>query len=227
MESYLDNIKKLTSILKTTNQDEILNVWNECVDEVNAQDRESHLSPIYKCDVENISNVLNMFEVQFFAESLLNGSFNTAHKYFYYPNYGCHPVSINNVYAGINFNILFSYLNEIGYKKRKRNWENASKNAVTLWDNGNECVKVEITSSYVKFFRCDDFICSCYTYRPLHQLKHDDIFVSEIIKTLMESCQYNESEFNAWILGNCELPPFPISVIFHSDYQGYRFEEYE
>ena len=105
-------------------------------------------------------------------------------------------------------------------------WKKASENAITLWNQPYEEVKVEITKDWVKFFRRDDML-TCYTYRPLHLLKCDNYFIGEIKATLEESCQYNEEEFNDWLKNDCDMPPFPISVILASDYQGYAFSEWD
>ena len=106
-------------------------------------------------------------------------------------------------------------------------WKKASKNAITLWKTKDEEVKVEITSKYVKFFRRDD-ILSCYTYPPLHELKKDRKCIEELKDTMYESCMWEELKaLKTWENNDCDMPPFPISVIFHSDYQGYEFKEWE
>ena len=106
-------------------------------------------------------------------------------------------------------------------------WKKASENAITLWNTKDEEVKVEITSKYVKFFRRDD-ILSCYTYPPLHELKKDSKCIKELKDTMYESCMWEELKaLKTWENNDCDMPPFPISVIFHSDYQGYEFKEWE
>lgn len=108
----------------------------------------------------------------------------------------------------------------------QRVWEHASENAVTLWNYPDNEVKVEITSKYVKFFRRDD-VFSCYTYPALSELKNDIVFRREIIATLEESNQFDSDEWATWVDGTCDMPPFPISVIFNSEYQNYKFQVYE
>jgi hypothetical protein len=106
-------------------------------------------------------------------------------------------------------------------------WKKASENAITLWNTKAEEVKVEITSKYIKFFRRDD-ILSCYTYPPLHELKKDKKCIKELKDTMYESCMWDELKaLKTWENNDCDMPPFPISVIFHSDYQGYDFKEFE
>lgn len=107
-------------------------------------------------------------------------------------------------------------------------WENAKENAICLWDAGYDACFVEITSNFIKFFRTDynrDFFC--YEYPSLAEMKKDKQFIKDITDCLVETCQYNEKDMNDWIASNDEMPPFPISVIFHSDYQNYKFTEWE
>lgn len=105
-------------------------------------------------------------------------------------------------------------------------WRKASENAITLWNQPHEEVKVEITKNYVKFFRRDD-ILSCYTYPPLHEMKKDNKCLQALLDTMYEACMWDEiKQLNAWANNDCDMPQFPISVIFHSDYQNYTFEEW-
>ena len=106
-------------------------------------------------------------------------------------------------------------------------WQNASANAITLWNQPYEEVKVEITSKYVKFFRRDD-ILSCYTYPPLHEMKRDKKCINALKDTMYEACMWDELKaMKVWENNDCDMPPFPISVIFNSDYQNYAFEEWD
>ena len=101
------------------------------------------------------------------------------------------------------------------------------KKAITLWNQPYEEVKVEITSQYVKFFRRDD-ILSCYTYPPLHELKKDKKCINALKDIMYESCMWDELKaMKTWEENDCDMPPFPISVIFASDYQGYAFSEWD
>ena len=106
-------------------------------------------------------------------------------------------------------------------------WENAKENAICLWDAGYDACFVEITSEFIKFFRTDynrDFFC--YEYPSLAEMKKDKQFIKDITDCLVETCQYNEKDMNNWIASTNDIPPFPISVIFHSDYQNYKFTEW-
>ena len=106
-------------------------------------------------------------------------------------------------------------------------WKKASENAITLWNQPYDEVKVEITSKYVKFFRRDD-ILSCYTFPPLHEMKKDKKCINALKDTMYEACMWDELKaMKVWESNDCDMPPFPISVIFHSDYQNYTFEEWD
>jgi hypothetical protein len=117
---------------------------------------------------------------------------------------------------------FYSYLME---NKAKKEWENDSANALTLWDKPYETLKVEITRNGVVFFRRGHSL-TCHTYHPLHLLKSDNYFIHTIKATLKECCHYNEEEFNIWLKSDCDMPPFPISYIFTSDYTEFTCKVY-
>ena len=101
-----------------------------------------------------------------------------------------------------------------------------SSMALTLWDNPTDVLKVTITKAFIIFYKREGNECASYKYPPLHQLKKDADFIKAVTDCLVESCQYNEGDMNNWVSSNNDFPPFPLSVIFHSDYQNYDFTEY-
>lgn len=135
--------------------------------------------------------------------------------------------------------VLYGIAKEMNHSSIKNNtirkghlraiWEHESKNAITLWSTDYETVKVHITSEFVKFYRADDML-TCYTYPPLHILKKDATFIKEMIDTMEEANMYDtnmKEEMRIWMCNTCDMPPFPISVIFTSDYQNYKFKDFE
>ena len=101
-----------------------------------------------------------------------------------------------------------------------------SSMALTLWDNPTDVLKVTITKAFIIFYKREGNECASYKYPPLHQLKKDADFIKEVTDCLVESGQYNEKDMNNWVSSSNDFPPFPLSVIFHSDYQNYDFTEY-
>ena len=101
-----------------------------------------------------------------------------------------------------------------------------SSMALTLWDNPTDVLKVTITKAFIIFYKREGNECASYKYPPLHQLKKDADFIKAVTDCLVESGQYNEKDINNWVSSNNDFPPFPLSVIFHSDYQNYDFTEY-
>ena len=101
-----------------------------------------------------------------------------------------------------------------------------SSMALTLWDNPADVLKVTITKAFIIFYKREGNECASYKYPPLHQLKKDADFIKAVTDCLVESYQYNEKDMNNWVSSNNDFPPFPLSVIFHSDYQNYDFTEY-
>ena len=101
-----------------------------------------------------------------------------------------------------------------------------SSMALTLWDNPTDVLKVTITKAFIIFYKREGNECASYKYPPLHQLKKDADFIKAVTDCLVESCQYDEKDMNNWVSSDNDFPPFPLSVIFHSDYQNYDFTEY-
>ena len=207
-------------------EDGVMNKWNEYV--------ESNLATcqypkVFLNTPNNVREVADNYLhcADFLLTAIFYGNYNSTDRYAYVEDDALK--STNTLYGVINLNELYVYatLNKKEDKLTpKEEWENDSAKAITLWYQPYEEVKVEITKDGVKFFRRDDML-TCYTYRPLHLLKCDNYFIGEIKATLEESCQYNEEEFNAWLRNDCDMPPFPISVIFTSDYSEYTCKIYE
>ena len=215
------NMKKRLELMYS-NEDGVADAWNKFVDEHTKNmpsDEPIHMYKIYRNTPTNVLEVAKGLEMaeDIFFNTLMSGHFNLNHRYFYVD--GCELISINSIYTMIRISEM-----EMFYKDTFNVWNERTKNAITLWNDPYEEVKVEITSQYVKFYRRDD-ILACYTYRPLHLLKNDIEFIRYVKDMLIESCQYNENEFENWLKNNSDLPPFPISVIFISDYPTYTFEE--
>lgn len=110
--------------------------------------------------------------------------------------------------------------------KAKELWEQDSQKAVTIFQGKYITLKCEITRQSVKFFRHDD-VFTCYTYPPLHELKKDKDFI-KIIKDTMEEANmhYLSKGVDSWTESSCDLPSFPLSIIFHSDYTNYKCKVY-
>jgi hypothetical protein len=215
------NMKKRLELMYS-NEDGVADAWNKFVEEQTKDiplDQPRHIHKIYRNTPTNVLEVAKSLEMaeDIFFNTLISGQFDVNHRYFYAE--GCEFVSINSIYTMISISEMEKF-----YKDTFSVWKERTKNAITLWNDPYEEVKVEITSQYVKFYRRDD-ILSCYTYRPLNLLKNDKEFIRYVKDMLIESCQYIKCEFENWLSNNCDLPPFPISVIFTSDYPTYIFEE--
>lgn len=215
------NMKKRLELMYS-NEDGVADAWNKFVDEHTKNmpsDEPINMHKVYRNTPQNIMDVAQNLEMaeDIFFNTLLSGQFDLNDRYFYAGD--CEFISTNSLYNVITISEM-----EMFYNDTFNVWKERTKNAITLWNDPYEEVKVEITSQYVKFYRRDD-ILSCYTYRPLHLLKNDKEFIRYVKNMLIESCQYNDYEFENWLMGNCDLPPFPISVIFISDYPTYIFEE--
>lgn len=218
MDRY-EQIKEKLECL--AHEDELVKMWNEYV----AKNRETITEniTIYRNDADNLATLLSWLSKEGIANSFLNGNYNAIDRYIY--ECADRLYTANSMFAIISTEELERFYSFISNDKVRKEWENDSAKAITLWNQPYEEVKVEITKDWVKFFRRDDML-TCYTYRPLHLLKCDNYFIGEIKATLEESCQYNEEEFNNWLKNDCDMPPFPISVIFTSDYTEYTCKVY-
>lgn len=136
-------------------------------------------------------------------------------------------------YKGLNFKVELvngGVITEVQITPKQK-WGMARENAICLWNTLNDSCFVEITPKYVKFFKSENgHFFACYEYPPLASLKKDMTFINEVSECMAESNMLTEqmqADLKAWRINDCDLPPFPISVILHSEYQNYKFTEWE
>lgn len=136
-------------------------------------------------------------------------------------------------YKGLNFKVEFvngGIITEVRMTPKQK-WERSRGNAIRLWNTLNDSCFVEITPKYIKFFKSENgHFFACYEYPPLAVLKKDMTFNNEIEECMAESNMLTEqmqADLKEWRKNDCDLPPFPISVILHSEYQNYKFTEWE
>lgn len=217
MDRYEQIKNKLESF---ASEDELVEMWNKYV----AENREKLIEniTIYLNTADNLAMMMSWLSKEGIAKSFHNGNYDSRDRYIY--ECGDRLFTANSMFAIISTEGLERFYDDY-ISSAKKEWEKDSAKAITLWNQPYEEVRVEITKDWVKFFRRDDML-TCYTYRPLHLLKCDNYFISRVKATLEESCQYNEEEFNIWLKNDCDMPPFPISVIFTSDYTEYTCKVY-
>jgi hypothetical protein len=156
------------------------------------------------------------------ANSFLNGNYDSKDKYLY--EYADRLFTADSIFDIISIEELERFYDLFTNEKAKKEWENDSAKAITLWNKPYEELKVEITKDWVKFFFRDGDNCyTCCTYRPLHLLKCDKCFIFKM-KAILG--QYSEKEFDDWLASDCDMPPFPISTIFTSNYADYTCKDY-
>ena len=216
MDRYEQIKNKLECV---ASEDELVEMWNVYV----SKNRETITEDItiYLNTADNLAMFMTWMSKEGMAVSFLNGNYDSRDRYIY--ECADRLFTANSMFAIISTEELERFYDYISPAKEE--WEKDSAKAITLWNQPYEEVRVEITKDWVKFFRRDDML-TCYTYRPLHLLKCDNYFISRVKATLEESCQYNEEEFNIWLINDCDMPPFPISVIFTSDYTEYTCKVY-
>ena len=218
----MDRYEKIKDKLECiASEDELVEMWNVYV----SKNRETITEniTIHLNTADNLAMMMGWMSKEGIAKSLLNGVYDSRGRYIY--ECADRLYTANSMFAIISTEELERFYDFISKDNAKEEWEKDSAKAITLWNQPYEEVRVEITRDWVKFFRRDDML-TCYTYRPLHLLKCDKHFINEVKATLEESCQYNEDEFNNWLKNDCDMPPFPISVIFTSDYTEYTCKVY-
>ena len=137
-----------------------------------------------------------------------------------------HPANHLLLKESHDFEDFYEEVEEPKVLTAREKWDAASVVAKTLWSNDAETVKVEQTESFVRFYRADD-ILSCYEYPSLEEMRKDEKFSIRIMEVLVESCQTEHlGKFFNWVKCGGAFP-LPIEIIFHSEYQGYKFTEYE
>ena len=219
MDRYEQIKNKLESF---ASEDELVEMWNVYV----SKNRETITEniTIYLNTADHLALFMTWMSKEGMAVSFRNGNYDSRDRYIY--ECADRLYTANSIFAIISTEGLERFYAFISNDKARKEWEKDSAKAITLWNQPYEEVKVEITKDWIKFFRRDDML-TCFTYRPLHLLKCDKYFLEEIKTTLEESCQYNEEEFNNWLKSDCDMPPFPISVIFTSDFTEFTCKVYE
>ena len=198
------------------NEDGVAIAWNNFIA------KHSHLvKKPYTIELNIKDTIENKSLYSAVVSSIFDGLYDVNEKYLIVTADGVE--TINSIYAVIDAEKLYKH---IKCSSNRVAWESASNKAITLWNTQYEEVKVEITKQYLKFYRRDD-ILSCYTYPPIHELKKDYNFKQDMKFILEESGDWDETAFKNWIMSDCDLPPFPISSIFASDYNKYKFFEFE
>ena len=109
------------------------------------------------------------------------------------------------------------------------NWEKQASNAVVIYDNPDEALYVENNPNYLKFFKRDD-VLSIRTYAPLSELKKYEELIKCIKDCIDEEYEGNEREYlriglQTWQKSKSALPPFPLSMIFNSEFCMYLYEQ--
>lgn len=228
IKTNIDMLDQIHSELENIclNEDGIVELWNDYVED---KLETCKYPKVYLNTPYNVRELADLYihSSEFLMTAIFGDNYKASDKYVYIEDDALK--STDSIYDVINMIDLYLYATLDKKKDNltpKEEWERDSAKAITLWNQPYEEVKVEITKDGVKFFRRDDML-TCYTYHPLHLLKCDNYFIGEIKATLEESCQYNEEEFNIWLRNDCDMPPFPISVIFTSDYTEYTCKVYE
>lgn len=222
--SYEKKKERISLLINSTIESNIVKEWNKFVDSIADTEDYKKCNKINILNAENMSVVFSIVPTEHIIHSLMSGDIDPTHDKYFIITDTFTIIGATECWDFINIDMFMIYL------ENKNSafiwWEKDSENAITLWDTPCECVKVEINRKWVKFWRRDDML-TCYTYPPLHILKKNKDFLECAKAILMESNQYHITEFTDWVNGNYDMPPFPLTCIFTSDFQGYEFFDFE
>jgi hypothetical protein len=111
-------------------------------------------------------------------------------------------------------------------KERLDRWSRCAEGTLVLSSSPMEELRVILNGKVTKFFKREGNECASYTYPPLAELRKDPKFIDAVTDCLIESCQYNAEAVTQWSIGDCDFPPFPLSVIYHCEYENYDYDDY-
>lgn len=110
-EKGMDELKEgICKLLNTTDEDEILTHWNDCVQ--NSNDFDVHR--LYDFDIENLEEVLEYYDSKEMAKiifNLHNDGFDANDRYFYITN-DYKIQTCNSVWSMINLPMFYDYITE-------------------------------------------------------------------------------------------------------------------
>lgn len=111
-------------------------------------------------------------------------------------------------------------------RDRLDRWSRCAEGTLVLSSSPMEELRVILNGKVTKFFKREGNECASYTYPSLAELRKDSKFIEAVTDCLIESCQYDAEAVAEWTNGNCDFPPFPLSVIYHCEYENYDYDDY-
>ena len=211
--NIIDDFEKMRDELEAMfhGEDGVAEAWNGYI-------YSNHLGDDNKIYPNTPTNLRKFIDEELYYNTLLKNSYDAEDRYFVVQD-GLIMTDCS-IYNRMDWNIYCDF-----YHSAKV-WKTLTRNATIIVDS-EECeVLVEVTKHYVRFFRRDDCYSS-YTYPSFAEMKKDNQFRNEIVYVLKESNQFNREEWDKWIMSDEDMPPFPLSVIFHSDYTEYKYQSFD
>lgn len=213
MTRHFDEFEKMRNELETMfhGEDGVAEAWNGYI-------YSNHLGDDKKIYPNTTENLRKFMDEELYFNTLLHNSYDAEDRYFVVQD--GHIMTDCGIYNRMDWNIFCNFYHST------IEWKKLTRNATTIVDS-EECeILVEITKHYVRFFRRDDCYSS-YTYPSFAELKKDNQFRNEVVYLLKESNQFNKEEWDKWIMSDEDMPPFPLSVIFHSEYSEYKYQSFD
>ena len=213
MAQHFDDFEKMRDELETMfhGEDGVAEAWNGYI-------YSNHLGDDNKVYPNTPINLRKFMDEELYFNTLLRNSYDAEDRYFVVQD-GLIMTDCS-IYNRMDWNILCDFYHSV------KVWKTLTRNATTIVDSEGCEVLVEVTKHYVRFFRRDDCYSS-YTYPSFAELKKDNQFRNEVVYLLKESNQFDKEEWDKWIMSDEDMPPFPLSVIFHSEYSEYKYQSFD
>lgn len=211
--NIIDDFEKMRDELEAMfyGEDGVAEAWNGYI-------YSNHLGDDNKIYPNTPTNLRKFIDEELYFNTLLRNSYDAEDRYFVVQD-GLIMTDCS-IYNRMDWNILCDFYHS------SKVWKTLTRNAAIIVDS-EECeLLVEVTKHYVRFFRRDDCYSS-YTYPSFAELKKDNQFRNEVVYLLKESNQFNKEEWDKWIMSDEDMPPFPLSVIFHSEYSEYKYQSFD
>jgi hypothetical protein len=124
------------------------------------------------------------------------------------------------------FSDIYEEVPDVRIITAKEQWEEDSKSAKVLCSSTEKTLKVYVSSSQVVFYDSED-IYSRSIFPSLEVMRNDALFVGRLTESMSEANMYDDiAIFLRWVRTGGDFP-LPLSVIYHSEYSNYKFEDYE
>lgn len=147
-------------------------------------------------------------------------------------DHDCEPFTLMDIWmldlnkAECVYEDIYEEVPDVRIITAKEQWEEDSKSAKVLYSSTEKTLKVYVSRSQVVFYDSED-IYSRSIFPSLEVMRNDALFVGRLTESMSEANMYDDiAIFLRWVRTGGDFP-LPLSVIYHSEYSNYKFEDYK